>query len=370
MTLDDLIALNDEIAALTRAGVPLEPGLAALGSDMPGRLGRLATQWAQRSARGEPLDQAIQEYAGQLPPAYRAVVQAGMKAGRLSAALEAVAASARRLAETHRTVAIAVTYPLLVFIVAWGGMVFFTRAVAPSLADMFLSFHVPGYGFVAAMARLGQTAWYWGPAVPIAVVLLLAVWWYASARPNMLHGRRADWLFGWLPWVGSMLRWSRAATFLEILTLLVENHTPLDEAVILAAEACGDAKTLRAAQRLAAALRQGWTGPETGTQLVCAQHPSGRSGKLAASPFPAGDPAFPPLVNWLMLAAGRDGALLPALRHTAAAYHRRARQQSDLLRMFLPVFATVVVGGTITALYALTLFIPYSTMLRSVSSGG
>ena len=56
------------------------------------------------------------------------------------------------------------------------------------------------------------------------------------------------------------------------------------------------------------------------------------------------------------MAAGRDGALLPALRHAAAAYHRRARHQSDLLRLFLPIFLTIAVGGTVTALYALALF--------------
>ena len=59
MTLDDLIALNDEIAALVRAGVPLEAGLAELGGDLPGRLGQFATVLAQRTARGESLAQAI-----------------------------------------------------------------------------------------------------------------------------------------------------------------------------------------------------------------------------------------------------------------------------------------------------------------------
>ena len=39
VSLDDLIALNDEIIALIRAGVPLERGLAGLADDLPGRLG-------------------------------------------------------------------------------------------------------------------------------------------------------------------------------------------------------------------------------------------------------------------------------------------------------------------------------------------
>ena len=47
--------------------------------------------------------------------------------------------------------------------------------------------------------------------------------------------------------MGRMLRCSRSATFLEVLALLVENQTPLDEAVALAASASGDPKTIRAA---------------------------------------------------------------------------------------------------------------------------
>ena len=55
VTLDELIALNDEIAALVRVGVPLELGLRQLGGDLPARMGRLAKDLAQRmEARGKP----------------------------------------------------------------------------------------------------------------------------------------------------------------------------------------------------------------------------------------------------------------------------------------------------------------------------
>jgi general secretion pathway protein F len=337
MTLDDLIALNDEIAALVRAGVPLETGLAELGGDLPGRLGQFAASLARRTARGESLAQAITGDAGGLPPAYRAVVEAGIRAGRLPAALESVAASARRLSETCRITAVSAIYPLLVILVAWCGLLLFTCALAPRFAAMFLAFHVPGQQFFDVLARAGRSAWYWGPILPAAVLAFIAVGWLVGAE-----GRRAERLCGWAPWTRRMLRGWRTATFLEVLALLVENQTPLPEAVVLAAEASGDPRTLRSARQMAAMLQNGQTRP-------------------------AGGPALPPLVNWLLSAAGRDGALLPALRHAAAAYHRRARYQSDLLRLLLPVFLTIVVGGGVTALYALTLFIPYSVMLRSLA---
>ena len=39
LALEQLIALDDEIAALVRMGVPVERAIGVLGEDMPGRLG-------------------------------------------------------------------------------------------------------------------------------------------------------------------------------------------------------------------------------------------------------------------------------------------------------------------------------------------
>ena len=151
----------------------------------------------------------------------------------------------------------------------------------------------PGAGFFGFIAWLGQGAIYWGPAVPLAIVLLATVWWRATRRATTMHAGRSARLLGWLPWLGRMLRWSRTATFLEILALLVENQLPLHEAVLLAARASGDPDTLRDARQLAIMLEQGQSG----------------TGGAGVSPV-----AFSPLIQWLMLAAPRNGTLLPALK--------------------------------------------------------
>ena len=43
ISIDELAALNDEIAALVRAGVPLDRGLLGAGGDLPGGLGRITS---------------------------------------------------------------------------------------------------------------------------------------------------------------------------------------------------------------------------------------------------------------------------------------------------------------------------------------
>ena len=342
MTLDDLIVLNEEIAALVRAGVPLEAGLAELGRDMPGRLGRFAVALAERNARGESLDQVLADEADELPLSYRAVVQAGARAGRLPAALEAVAASVRRLAETYLAVTVAAAYPMFVVVLAWFGLVLFVVGIAPRLDATVFSLGFTNHRFYSLPTWISDSVWIWGPLVPAVVVLAALGWRFTYRKAAMSRGHWTARLLEATPWLGDMLRCSRTAAFLEILALLIDNHEPFPEALILAAEASGDPSLLQSARQLASMIENGQMHPEEvpGT--------------------------FPPLLRWLLTAAGRDGALLPALQHSAATYHRRARRQADLLRIFLPVFLTVVVAGGVTVLYALSFFAPYTAMLQAL----
>ncbi|MBN1396077.1 MAG: type II secretion system F family protein [Pirellulales bacterium] len=331
MNVEQFIALNEEIAALARAGVPLDRGLTALGDEMPGRLGKVAAAIAERTERGESLDEAFLDQTADLSPAYQAVVRAGLKAGRLPAALEAVAGSARRLSETYRAAVVAVAYPLMIFALVWLSAVVLTTVLAPRMAESFQALELPGGRFYAVLAEIGIWAWYWGPVAPAAVVLLIIAWWTACRRAALMHAGRSARALGGMPWLGRMLRFSRAATFLEILSLLIENKTPLDEAVSLAADASGDPHTRRAARS--------W---------------------LALKEASA---EFPPLLSWLIFSARREETLLPSLKRGAAAYHRRARRQADLVRTVMPVALTVFFAATITAAYVLTIFAPYVAAL-------
>ena len=341
ITLEQLIALNDEIAALVRAGVPLEGGLAALGADLPGRLGRATAMLAERIERGESLSQALAQHAQSFPPVYRAVVEAGLRSGHLPVALEGLAGAGRRLAEARRAVGAAFVYPLIVFLVAWGLFVLFTTKIAPIVAPAFRSFDTPGSGLLAALARWGESAQTWGVAVPVVLVLVAGAWWLATARPALVQSRWSGLLMGWVPWTRRMLRSLRTATLAEVLALLVEHDVPLDEALELAGAASGDARTVRATRGLADAVRRG-------------EPLSGAAGGIAA---------FPPLLRWLMCAGARRGTLVAALRHAAETYRSRALRQADMIRLMLPLVLTVVIGGAVVVAYALLLLGPWFSLL-------
>ncbi len=353
VSLDELTALNDEIAALIRSGVPLEKGLAELSDDMPGRLGRLAADVAQRCERGEPLIDVLADPALSLPPVYRAVVAAGIRAGRLPAALETLSASVRNMAETRRTVITAAIYPVVVLALAWTFLAFFTAKLAPNLLEPVERLDVAGPWMLVWMVECGRWAAWWGPVVPIAAVVVCGVYWLSARRATSIEPRLAGRLFGWLPWMGPAMRWSRTATYVDILAMLIENRVPLHEGVVLAAEAAGGERLQAAAIRLAETLRQG-TPP--GDQS---------SGDTIRQSLRQAE--FPPLLCWLMAAGQRKGALLPALRSAARTYRRRALRQAEFARIFLPVALTVLVGGSVVLVYALIMFAPYASILEGLA---
>jgi len=346
ITIEQLIALNDEIAALARAGLPLERNLGAIGGDLPGRLGAITRALGARMARGEGLADALEAEGAGLPPAYRAAVEAGLRAGRLPVALEGLASFARTYAELRRAVGLALMYPLTVLALAYGLFVAFAAGIAPRFLRAFESFRLDqGLGPLAGLVRLGDSAAYWGPALPAALLLGLGVAWARSGGAAGLGRGRGRGLMRWVPWMGGMVGATRASAFADLLALLVEHRVPLPEGIELAAGASGDPAMEREGRALAADLRRGDT--------------LGDGLRHAGS--------FPPLLRWLMVTGERQGRLADALRHAAETYRRRALARADAIRTVLPTVLMLAIGATATLVYALTLFIPFSTLLNDLS---
>jgi type II secretory pathway component PulF len=96
MSPDDLIALNEQIAGMARAGLPLDQGLDGLARDMGrGRLRRVTQALADDLRAGHPLPEALERLKGQVPPYYANLVTAGVRTGRLPEVLSTLTAYAR-----------------------------------------------------------------------------------------------------------------------------------------------------------------------------------------------------------------------------------------------------------------------------------
>ena len=340
VALDDLIALTDEMAALVRAGVPLETGLVQVASDMSRRPAKIAAEVSQRMQTGESLLQVLKSLPTTFPPAYCAVVEAGLRSGRLPTALEGLASTSRRAAELRRLTRVALVYPMIVAFLAYGLFVASLIWFQPQISHLYQSMDAPPSAFNLKLDALGHSAYLWAPWIPLLVLTGIGIWCYRSSRAAGLDA-------GWLRMTPAnrLLHYGRIATFADMLALLIESGTPLGPSVVLAAESGGDQRLRQAAHEFANELQGGATSP-------AAPH------KFAG---------FPPLLNWLLAGGGNQTALAHSLRSTASSYRRRTLRLDEWLRLYLPLGLTIAIGGTAVVLYAVGMLGPWYQMLTRIA---
>ena len=233
--LADFILLNEEIAALVRARIPLEPHLARLGAELPGKSGELAQRIGRRMEAGEDLVAAMDAECASLPPTYRAAIIAGVESGQLGSALESLVESASRMDQLRRVTGIAILYPLILFVAACLLFTFTITFVVPSFEWLDEYTLKP----IAWLARSSLTTPVLAIALPSLAMLAAAVWWWRSGRLGGAGARRLG-LFVSLIGGRGVVRWSEAAAFAEMFLLLVERGVPLDRSLRLAAESTAD----------------------------------------------------------------------------------------------------------------------------------
>lgn len=345
ITIEELLALNDEIVALVRAGVPLELGLAELGEEGDGLLGRVGTQLAGRLNRGESLPEALGKIDVKLPKSYRVIVEAGIRAGRLTAALEGVSNMALKMSELRRQIGLALIYPLIVFMLAYGLFLLLCFSLAPRFQMLFQDMGFGAGGVMGLLSELGGSIAYWG-WIPPAVVMALILWWWKSGDRGFLCGDGTPGGLACLcPGVKRIARFYRSAQFADLLALLIEQDVPLPEAIVLAAETTSDLQMEASARAIADATSRGLFVP---------------------SGLP-GSSGFPPFLHWLITRREEQKGLVTALKAAADMYRRRAVLITEWIQVAFPMLAAVVIGGGATLIYALTVFWPLTEILKFLS---
>jgi general secretion pathway protein F len=343
ISLEDLIALNEEIAALVRAGIPLEVGLGDAHST-PKNLRAITDRLRLEMERGGSLPGALRKCGAELPPSYLALVEAGLKSNRLSDALVSAAAFARSLLEMQQSLRSALIYPVLVLCVAYGFFLLLLGDLLPRMIHMLAQVRATPDALVRALQFLSHTVAYWGPAVPVCA-LVAAIWMglvplAAPQRPAVMLSR-----LRFLPWTGRIVGDVQSASFCHLLGLLVDREVPLPEALELSGSASADDTLARECRQIAGDLRQG-------LPLKQALQTSRR---------------LPAFTRW-MLAAGQTQGALPAVMATLGdVYRLRAGSRIALFRMSAPLILTVVLGGGAVAAYALLLFVPMRNLLLELS---
>jgi len=353
LTLDDLASLNDEICAVTRAGLPLELGLKSAAGGLRRQVADVVETLANRLADGSTLEEALDSQHDSFPPVYRALVAAGLKTGRLDRALESLSDFSRSLEELRQKIGMALVYPTLVLILAWALWSLFLVSLFPNFDAVLIDFGA-GDGAVQQIMRTAATTIpFWIPALPLGLFLCGISWWLSRRWLMQPTGRGSGWQLGRiaaaairrLPLIGSVLLTFHRANFTELLSMMLEHEVPLADAVPLAIDASGDPQLSARRDDIVTKLESGST---LGEVLQMAG---------ATTPF----------VRWMIQSAEAQGAIRPALAQASIILRRRAEHQAEWFHVTFPVLMLVVVGGGAVLIYSLSLFLPVVDLLEALS---
>ncbi len=337
--LEDIAALNDEIIMLSRAGVPLEPGLRKFAADGQGRANEAAKRLAERLESGKSLPASIREEGGQFPDLYATLVESGVRTGRLPVALETMSEFSREFVEVRRSVFQSMLYPLITVIAAYTlFLVFITNAVD----QMRMWDDLVGGRTGRAMRILNwcydnMALWVWiFPAVLIVCVLA----WLATGRANVFSLGGSNRFLRFIPGMSRVVQYFRHSLFARMASVLIENDVPLPDALPLAAGACG--KGLQQAALTFA------NADERGRRHDVEKHEA---------------KSMRPLLRWILRRQQSGDRLISSLQAASRSYHEKGKARLRWIRFAAPLLFTMIVGGGLTAVYAMGLFMPLADML-------
>ena len=235
---EDFLSFNQQLAYLTRAGLPVERGLRLIAQEARSpRMAATIRQIADDAERGVPLGEAFGSRRGKFPPLYGRLIDAGVQANNLPAMLFNLGRHMELIQRLRTTVWRAVAYPLVVLGALAFVLMLLGAFVLPKFQDIYRDF---------------------GTTLPAMTQFLLAsipwIPWIAGALAVMVIGGPMIWraqLWGVdqfvvdavlvlpIPLLGPVLRRNFIARWCDAVRLGVEAGLDLPAAIRLAGDAIG-----------------------------------------------------------------------------------------------------------------------------------
>ncbi len=341
-TLDEFIALNDQLAAALEAGVPLAVDLHRLDARPTQALERINAVVARQVSPGVSLEEAVAAVSQELPPQYRSLIQIWLRTGDADAVLDRASNLGEALEEAHEGIRLALVYPLTVLCLALAGMAAFCLFVLPKLEGFRESMRLSVGEGMDVLNAIARSLPVWG--IVAAAFILFAVWFiWRLARWNAGSGSIGFWAR--LTGAATTDSEERTAAFADWMALLLSSGAPEEESLRLASEASGNARLQERARPLGGALLEDAVREDDARRFW----------------------RFPPFLQWALRrpdAAQQAQALMIA----ADVYRDSARRSSKRAAVVVPIVASAVIGGGAVLLYGLSLFVPLTEMLRSVAA--
>jgi Type II secretory pathway, component PulF len=330
--LKDLAVMARQLATMISAGLTLLRALSILAEQTESKpLAKVLAQVRNDVEQGQALSTALGKHKDVFPPLMTNIVRAGETGGFLEQALQSVATNYEAEVKLRAKIKSAMTYPVVVFvmaIVAVGAMLMF---IVPVFAQMFADLDSELPAPTQFLVDLSGAMRFIAPVMLVALVAG-ALWWRKNKHEEAVRAKVDPWKLK-LPVFGPLFQKVAIARFTRNFGTMLGAGVPILQALDIVGDTAGN-----------------WVIEEAIRDV----QQSVRTGNALSTPL-AMHEVFPPMVVQ-MLAVGEDsGAMETMLTKISDFYDEEVEttteQLTSLLEPMMIAFLGIIVGGMIIALY-------------------
>ena len=332
ITLKDLAVMARQMATMISAGLSLLRTLSILAQQTENKaLAKVLATVRNDVETGTSLSAAIGRHKDTFPPLMINIIKAGEVGGFLEQALLSVAANYESEVKLRAQIKSAMTYPVMVFIMAILAVVGMLLFIVPVFEQMFtdLGGELPAPTKVLVFLS-GVMKWL--APVLLVVSIVFSVWWRKHKNDDAVRSKK-DPLFLKIPIFGPLFQKVAIARFTRNFGTMLGAGVPILQALDIVGETSGN-----------------WV-IEVAVKDV---QDNVRTGQSLSAPL-AKHPVFPPMVVQ-MIATGEDsGAMEIMLEKISDFYDEEVtsttEQLTSLIEPLMIGILGTVIGGMIIALY-------------------
>lgn len=335
-----------QMAGLLNAGLPLMRTLAVLIDQTEDKKLQPALVAVQADVEGgSSFSGALSRHPDVFPPLMLSIVKVGETGGFLGQALTSIADNYKREAELQNKIRAAVTYPIIVLIIAVVGVLAMVTFVVPVFEEMFQGIGGELPAPTQILVNISRNMWWVLPSLAIVSVALW-VWWSRNKNTEQMR-RVVDPLKLKLPIFGKIATKIAVARFTRNLSMMLNAGVPIIQALTIVAQASNNWKIEQAVRDIQESIRQG---------------------KSFAGPLEKAE-VFPSMVSQMVSVGEESGTLSEMLASIAEFYEDEVETATSQLSATIEPLLIVVLGIVIGAM-VISLYLPIFTLYQDISNAG
>lgn len=331
---NDTILMTRQLATLVGSGMPLADSLQLMAEQAENvAVKRLVTAVCSHVSEGKSLAQAFKNAPYSFPADYIATISAGEETGHLEEVLSRLADDVEMQGKAHQTLMMAMTYPILMLVVALTIIIFLLIYVVPQLTSAFsyLGESLPPL----TRGLIAVSDWVQAYGAPLSIFLLLIIASFVLALRKPAYRMRWDTLLLKMPRLGYLITLANVAGWSRSLGMLLANGVPIMEAMKIALERVHNQAMHQSLIDASDRLREG---DSLRVALLKAKY-------------------FPPFLVHMVSSGESSGTLDNMLIKVADYYEQRLKAVVDsTLKLFGPLL--IIIMGGIVVMIAMAVLMP------------